>query len=265
MIVAAGYIAAILIGISLGLIGGGGSILTIPVLVYLFGVPPLSATGYSLFIVGCTSMVGAVKNYRSKHVNIKTALAFSAVSTITVLVVRKFLLHIIPDHLFTVGNYIITKSFMTMVLFAMLMIFAAIKMIAGEPPKDCPECATKFQVDKIIFSGLCIGLLTGLLGAGGGFLIIPMLIFLFRLPVKMAIGTSLLIIAINNLLGFTGDVIHTTINWSLLLPITVVAVTGIFIGSKLGEKINGNKLRKGFGWFVIIVGIYIIIKEFTSF
>lgn len=264
MITIAGYIAASLIGISLGLIGGGGSILTIPVLVYLFGVQPLLATGYSLFIVGSTSLVGAVKNYRKGNVNVKTAIAFSIVSTLTVLITRKFLLHIIPDHLFTLGGYTITKSLMTMILFAVVMIIAATKMITGQQPADCPECAAKLQPEKIIYSGIGIGLLTGLLGAGGGFLIIPALIFLFRLPVKQAIGTSLLIIAINNLLGFTGDIFHTTINWFLLLSVTTVAVAGIFIGAKLGEKMQGEKLKKGFGWFVLVMGIYIIIKEIAA-
>lgn len=264
MITAAGYIAAILIGISLGLIGGGGSILTIPVLVYLFGVEPLLATGYSLFIVGSTSLVGAIKNYRKGNVNVKTALLFSLISTITVLVTRKFLLHIIPDELFTISGYMVTKSLMTILLFAVVMMIAAVKMIAGEQPEECPECATKVQPGKLLYSGIGIGLLTGLLGAGGGFLIIPSLIFLFRLSVKQAIGTSLLIIAINNLLGFTGDIFHTTVNWSLLLPVTAVAVAGIFIGSKLGEKIQGEKLKKGFGWFVLVMGIYIIIKEITA-
>lgn len=264
MLTITGYIAASLIGISLGLIGGGGSILTIPVLVYLFGVQPLLATGYSLFIVGSTSLVGAVKNYRKGNVNVKTAISFSIISTITVLVTRKFLLHIIPENLFLVAGYTVTKSLMTMILFAVVMIIAATKMITGEQPEECVECREKLQTGKIIYSGIGIGLLTGLLGAGGGFLIIPALIFLFRLSVKQAIGTSLLIIAINNLLGFTGDIFHTTINWVLLLTVTAVAVAGIFIGSRLGEKIHGEKLKKGFGWFVLIMGIYIIIKEISA-
>ena len=264
MITTAGYIAASLIGISLGLIGGGGSILTIPVLVYLFGVQPLLATGYSLFIVGSTSLVGAVKNYRKGNVHIKTAVAFSIISTITVLITRKFLLHIIPDTLFIIAGCAITKSLMTMLLFALVMMIAAIKMITGEQPEENPACSLTHQYRKIIYSGVGIGLLTGLLGAGGGFLIIPALIFLFCLPVKQAIGTSLLIISINNLLGFTGDIFHTTINWGLLLSVTAVAVLGIFIGSKIGEKIHGEKLKKGFGWFVLIMGIYILIKEIAA-
>jgi uncharacterized membrane protein YfcA len=259
----AGYIAASLIGISLGLIGGGGSILTIPVLVYLFGVQPLLATGYSLFIVGSTSLVGAVKNYYKGNVNVKTAVYFSIVSTITILITRKFFLHIIPENLFTIAGYTVTKSLMTMILFAVVMMIAAVKMITGEE-REPLVCSTKLQTAKIIYSGIGIGLLTGFLGAGGGFLIIPALIFLFCLPVKQAIGTSLLIISINNLLGFTGDIFHTTINWGLLLPITAVAVLGIFAGSKIGEKIHGERLKTGFGWFVLIMGMYIIIREIIS-
>ena len=251
-------------GTSGGLIGGGGSILTIPVLVYLFGVQPLVATGYSLFIVGSTSLVGAIKNYRKGFVDIKTALYFSIASTITVLITRKFLLHIIPDNLFSIGGLVITKSLLTMILFAVVMLFAAVKMIVGKPPEEDKDHLFKAATGKIIFIGISIGLLTGLLGAGGGFLIIPALIFLFHLPVKEAIGTSLMIISINSLIGFTGDIIHTTVNWSLLLPITVMAVAGIFIGTKLGEKIHGEKLKKGFGWFVLVMGIYILIKEISA-
>jgi len=259
----AGYIASVLIGISLGLIGGGGSILTIPVLVYLFGVQPLLATGYSLFIVGSTSLVGAVKNYRKGLVHVETAVYFSITSTIVVLITRKFLLHIIPDHLFAVNGWLITKSLLTMILFAAVMLIAAVKMITGKNPAEDINQTRKHSISKIIISATGIGLLTGLLGAGGGFLIIPALIFLFHLPVKEAIGTSLMIIAINSLIGFTGDIIHTTVNWGLLLPITAFAVAGIFIGSKIGEKMEGDKLKKGFGWFVLVMGIYILVKEIS--
>lgn len=260
----AGYIAAVLIGISLGLIGGGGSILTIPVLVYLFGVQPIAATGYSLFIVGSSSFIGAIKNYRKGLVNVPTAIYFSIASTITVMITRKFLLHIIPDQLFTIGSWVITKSLFTMLLFAVVMIIAATKMINSKEPEACATLEYKPVFTKILPAGLGIGLLTGLLGAGGGFLIIPALIFHFHLPVKKAIGTSLMIISINSLIGFAGDIFHTTVNWNLLLPITAVAAVGIFIGTKLGEKIQGEKLKKGFGWFVLIMGIYVLIKEVSA-
>lgn len=256
----AGYLAASLIGISLGLIGGGGSILTIPVLVYLFGIQPLVATGYSLFIVGSTSLVGAIRNLRKGMVNMQTAVYFSIISTITVLFTRKFLLNIIPDKLFSIGHFAVSKSLVTMLLFAVVMVAAALKMIKSKPIVDL-HLAGKTPVSKIFLNAIGIGLLTGLLGAGGGFLIIPVLIFSFHLPVKEAIGTSLMIIAINNLLGFTGDVFHTQINWILLLTVTAMSIAGIFVGTALSHKIHGDKLKKGFGWFVLVMGIYIIIRE----
>lgn len=256
----AGYFAASLIGVSLGLIGGGGSILTIPVLVYLFGVQPLVATGYSLFIVGSTSLVGAIRNLRKGMVNMQTAIYFSIISTITVLLTRKFLLHFIPDNLFNIEGFAVTKSLLTMLLFGVVMLAAAFKMIRGKPIID-PHKEGKAPIGKIFVNAIGIGLLTGLLGAGGGFLIIPVLIFSFHLPVREAIGTSLMIIAINNLLGFSGDIFHTDINWPLLLTVTAMAIAGIFAGTALSHKIHGDKLKKGFGWFVLIMGIYIIARE----
>jgi uncharacterized membrane protein YfcA len=259
----AGYLAASFIGIALGLVGGGGSILTIPVLVYLFGIQPLAATGYSLFIVGSTSLVGAIRNFRKGLVDMQTAIYFSIISTITVLFTRKFLLGIIPDDLFSVGSFAVSKSLLTMLLFAMVMILAAIKMIKGKPIID-PHKESKIPVSKIFINAISIGLLTGLLGAGGGFLIIPVLIFSFHLHVREAIGTSLMIIAINNLIGFTGDVFHTNINWMVLLTVTAMAVAGIFLGTALSHKIHGDKLKKGFGWFVLVMGFCIMLKELLS-
>jgi len=256
----AGYFAASLIGVSLGLIGGGGSILTIPVLVYLFGVQPLVATGYSLFIVGSTSLVGAIRNLRKGMVNMQTAIYFSIISTITVLFTRKFLLHVIPDNLFHIGSFAVTKSLLTMLLFATVMLAASLKMINGKPIID-PHIKGKASIAKIFSNAMGIGLLTGLLGAGGGFLIIPVLIFSFHLPVREAIGTSLMIIAINNLLGFSGDIFHTDINWPLLLTVTAMAIAGIFAGTALSHKIHGDKLTKGFGWFVLLMAFYIIFRE----
>lgn len=256
------YLAAAFIGISLGLIGGGGSILTMPVLVYLFGIGPLLATSYSLFIVGSTSLIGAVNNYRKGQVNLKAALFFGATSVITVFITRKFLVPIIPANVFSVNGVTLTSSLITMVLFGVLMLSAAISMIRGkgtqEPEKECKDCIRFF---KLLGYGLSIGLVTGLLGAGGGFLLIPALVFLIKLPMKMAIGTSLLIIAFNSLIGFAGDLGHFDIDWYFLIGITLIAVVGLFIGGLIGRKIPGNKLKKGFGWFVLLMGIYIILKE----
>lgn len=257
----AGYLAALLIGVSLGLIGGGGSILTIPVLVYLFNIQPTLATGYSLFIVGCSSLAGAYKNYRRGNINFKAALYFGMASIITVVLIRKLLLPVIPEHLFMIGQFAVSKSLVTMLLFACVMIIASQSMIRKPMDASKHDVHQPVQLGKALFRGLEVGILTGLLGAGGGFIIIPVLVFSFHLPMKKAIGTSLLIIAMNSLFGFAGDLSHHIFNWQLLIPLTLIAVTGTFIGRKLGESVPGERLKKWFGWFVRIMGIYIIIHE----
>jgi uncharacterized membrane protein YfcA len=257
-----GYMAAVLIGISLGLIGGGGSILTVPVLVYLFGVDATLATSYSLFIVGATSLVGAYKNYTKGFVDIKTALLFGAASITTVLLTRRFVIPLIPDTIWTSGSMVITKSFLTMVLFASLMLMASFSMIGGG--KKTEEHTTNDGgnvLPSLILYGIGIGLVTGLLGAGGGFLLIPALVLLLRLPMKNAVGTSLFIIALNSLIGFTGDLGRALIDWTFLLTLTAISVVGIIVGTELSKKVPGSKLKTGFGWFVMIMAVYILIKE----
>jgi len=255
-----GYIAALLIGLSLGLIGGGGSILTIPVLVYLFGLSPSIATGYSLFIVGCSSLAGAWKNYRKGNIHFKAAFYFGITSIITVVLIRKLLIPVLPEHFFMIGSFVVTKSLITMLLFAIVMIVASLNMIRKQVVKTDPN-DHHIHLTKALIRGVEVGILTGLLGAGGGFLIIPILIFSFHLPMKDAIGTSLLIIAMNSLFGFAGDLFHQHFDWRLLLPITAISITGTFIGRRLGQDLPGEKLKKWFGWFVLIMGIYIIIHE----
>jgi len=257
-----GYLASALIGISLGLIGGGGSILTVPVMVYLFGVPPLLATSYSLFIVGTTSLIGSINNFRKGQINMKAALFFGAASIITVFITRKFLVPLIPKEIMTIGGFTVTESFLTMMLFGVLMLLASISMIRDKngagPEEECTDCIRFF---KLLGYGISIGLVTGFLGAGGGFLLIPALVFIIKLPMKKAIGTSLLIIALNSLIGFLGDLGHFNIDWNFLLTITLIAVAGIFIGGLVSKKITGEKLKKSFGWFVLIMGVYIISRE----
>lgn len=257
-----GYVASLLIGISLGLIGGGGSVLTVPVMVYLFGLQPILAVSYSLFVVGSTSLVGALNSIRKQQVNVPAALLFGASSVVTVFLTRKFLMPVIPERIASIGNIVITESVLTMVLFAVLMLFASISMIYNKKvvseEKECPNC---IRFVNLALYGVGIGLVTGLLGAGGGFLLIPALVLLLRLPMKKAVGTSLLIIAVNSLIGFLGDLGHFSIDWFFLLKITTIAIIGIFIGSTISKKISGSKLRKGFGWFVLVMGIYIMLKE----
>lgn len=257
----AGYIASLVIGISLGLIGGGGSILTVPVLVYLFNVEPILATAYSLFIVGFSSLVGAFPKYRQGMVNLKTALIFGIPSIAAVFATRKFIVPLIPVEVFTIGEFVVTRNILMMLLFAVLMVFASVSMIREKSGNDEEPAVQKFNYPLILLEGAVVGMLTGLVGAGGGFLIIPALVLLSKLPMKQAVGTSLLIIAAKSLIGFTGDLSHFSMDWKLLLVVTTLAVAGIFVGNALNRKIDGDKLKKGFGWFVLVMGIYIIIKE----
>jgi uncharacterized membrane protein YfcA len=259
-----GLFASTLIGISLGLIGGGGSILTVPVLVYLFNVDPVLATAYSLFIVGLSSLVGAFPKYKSGMIDLKTAVVFGIPSIISVFITRKVLVPSIPETLFSVGELAFTKALAMMLLFAILMVAASVSMIRDKKKEETESTAPRiFNYPMILLEGTVVGMLTGLVGAGGGFLIIPALVMLSKLPMKQAVGTSLLIIAAKSLIGFTGDVMENSKNmdWTLLGVVTALAVLGIFIGNQLSKKIDGAALKKGFGWFVLVMGLYIIIKE----
>lgn len=257
-----GYIASIAIGIALGLIGGGGSILTVPVLVYLMGVGAVEATAYSLFIVGFTSAVGSITYFKNKLVNIKTAIIFGIPSIIAVFMTRAYIVPAIPKEVFTIGEFVVTKSILMMLLFAVLMIAASYSMIKKyKKSTDENEGKQKFNYPLILIEGAIVGVFTGLVGAGGGFLIIPALVILSKLPMKEAVGTSLVIIAAKSLIGFFGEGGETVIDWTLIGTVTAFAVVGIFIGSFLSKKIDGAKLKPAFGWFVLVMGIYIIIKE----
>ncbi len=256
----AGFFAAFIIGITLGLIGGGGSILTIPVLVYLFHIPATIATGYSLFIVGISSLAGSYNSFKKGNIDLKAVAYFGISSILTVVLIRRLLIPIIPEHLFTIGAFAISRSFLTMILLAIVMILASFNMIFKPTPKYSHQ-DQDMHYGKALLRGLEIGILTGLLGAGGGFLIIPVLIFSFHLSMKKAVGTSLLIIALNALFGFASDLSHYEIHWQLLLTLTSIAVAGTFVGNFLGLKISGEKLKKGFGIFVLISGCYIILHE----
>jgi hypothetical protein len=261
-----GYVAALLIGLSLGLIGGGGSILTVPVLAYLFGFNPVMATAYSLFVVGSTSLAGSYSFYRRGLVSLKTALIFGVPSMAMVYITRKFIVPAIPEAIFTVGDFEVTKGILIMVLFAALMVFASFSMIKGRKKimsdlKSDEVEEQKFNYPAILLEGAIVGFLTGLVGAGGGFLIIPALVIFSKLDMKLAVGTSLLIIAAKSLVGFLGDVANYEIDWTFLLIFTAISVVGIFLGSALSKKIEGDKLKKGFGYFVLVMGVYILIKE----
>lgn len=255
-----GYIASLFIGVSLGLIGGGGSILTVPVLVYLFGISPTLGISYSLFVVGFTSLIGAINNYCKGLVNFKTALLFGSSSITTVFITRKFIIPHVPDVFFKIGSFQVTHALFVMVVFAILMLAASISMIKNNKPAPNANDTTK-KKPMLLFYGILIGLVTGFLGAGGGFLLIPALVILMKLPMKEAIGTSLLIISLNSLIGFVGDIGRHPIEWKFLLIVTGIAIIGVFAGGFFNQKVNANKLKKGFGLFVLIMGIYILTRE----
>jgi uncharacterized membrane protein YfcA len=257
-----GYFLAVIVGISLGLIGSGGSILTVPILVYIMAVEPVLATAYSLFIVGSTALVGGIKSALLKKVDFKTVIIFGIPSIASVYLTRAFLVPLLPEVIFTIGKVEFTKPMALMLLFAIVMIMASVSMIKPSKVVEDENSPMKYNLPLILLEGLLVGVLTGLVGAGGGFLIIPALVLLAKMPMKLAVGTSLFIIAAKSLIGFLGDLEgNQVIDWNLLLLFTFASIIGIFIGIYLSKKIHGAKLKTGFGWFVLLMGIYIILKE----
>lgn len=255
-----GYFLAILIGISLGLVGSGGSILTVPVLVYFFHIDPILATTYSLCIVGVSSIAGVISKYKQKLLDAKIILIFGIPSMVGVLVSRKWILPTIPQNFELFGLMDITKSGFVMLFFATLMLASALSMILSKKNVEGVETKPNYGLTLIIV-GLVEGIVTGIVGAGGGFLIIPALVILGKLPMKKAIASSLFIITIKSLFGFAGDLTHTTVDFYLLASIIVLATGGIILGNFLNNKIDGTKLKKGFGWFVLAMSIFIFIEQ----
>ena len=255
-----GVIGALLIGIVLGLTGGGGSILTVPILVYVLSVNPITSTAYSLFVVGSTALVGTIRNAQKGMIEYKTAFVFAIPAFIAVFLTRKFIIPSIPDVIFNFNDFVFTKDLSIMIFFAILMFFASISMIKVRKEVKIKKDIV-FNYPLIIIEGFVVGILTGLVGAGGGFLIIPALVLFANLPMKRAVATSLLIIAVKSLIGFLGDFGNIDINWSFLLSFTSISVLGIIVGIWLNNFIDGKKLKKLFGYFVLLMSIFIIIKE----
>ncbi|UXE65491.1 MAG: sulfite exporter TauE/SafE family protein [Chryseotalea sp. WA131a] len=254
-----GYIAAIFIGFLLGLLGGGGSILSIPILVYIFKLDAVTASAYSLFIVGTTSLAGAVPKYRDHLVNLRTGFLFGIPSIITIFLTRKFIVPALPEIIVSFENFVITKRLFLLGLFAILMVLASVSMIRGR--REIHPSRKKHNTLLIIVEGTLIGFLTGLVGAGGGFLIIPALVLLTGLPMKTATGTSLFIIALNSLTGFLGDLLNRPMDWQFLLIITSIAIVGVHFGNVMSRQISGIKLKKVFGWFTLAMGCWILVRE----
>jgi uncharacterized membrane protein YfcA len=248
------------VGVVLGMLGGGGSILSIPILVYLFNVEPVLAQAYSLFIVGVTSLVGAIPKYRENLVSLKTGFIFGIPSIGAIFATRHWIVPAIPAIIFDASDFDFTKRELLLGIFALLMVLASFRLIRN--PRETSSDNRKFRAFLVVIEGTLIGFLTGLVGAGGGFLIIPALVFLTGLPFKTAVGTSLFIIAINSLTGFAGDLLNTAMAWQFLLTISGLAVVGILIGNYFSRWITAFYLRKTFGWVTLVVGAWILIKEF---
>jgi len=259
-----GYISALIIGISLGLIGGGGSILAVPVLAYLFSVNEKVATAYSLFIVGASALVGGLKQHLKGYVDWRTAVVFGIPAIVGVTVVRHYVVPALPDVLFTIGDFDFTRRMAMFGLFAILMIPAAFSMLKKR--KECPEKndgKVSYNYPLILIEGLLVGAITGMIGAGGGFLIIPALVILANIKMKVAVGTSLIIIAFKSLMGFfLGDALTMDVDWVFLSIFTLISLVGIFIGSYLSNFIDGQKLKKGFGYFILVMAVFIFYMEF---
>ena len=255
-----GYFSAIIIGLVMGLIGGGGSILSVPIFVYIFGFDAVTATALSLFVVGVTSSVGSIGFIRQKLVDFKTAFIFGIPSIFGVIFSRRLVLPNLPHYIIHKYGITLTKDMFLLLLFAILMLIASFKMIRKiERVRKRHDNETNYTV--LISQGLLVGIITGLIGAGGGFLIVPALVMLLGINMKRAVATSLFIISMNSILGFLSTLKMVTHDWNFLLIFSALSVVGIFIGIAISKKMDGRKLKPLFGWIVLVMGIFIIIKE----
>jgi uncharacterized membrane protein YfcA len=255
-------ILMVMVGITLGLLGSGGSILTLPILIYVTKIDPVTATSYTLFIVGISALMGSIGNAIKGLIDYKTAIYFGIPSLISVYFTRYFILPALPDKLFEIDKIIISKDVMIILLLSILMIISSLSMIRkNKIPKE-DKNISNLRIPLILIQGIIIGFITGFVGAGGGFLIVPALIFLCKLPVKKAVGTSLAIIAINTNIGFIGDLLQGIhLDWIRLSAFTISAILGTVLGLFISKVIKENQLKITFGWFVLIMGVFIFVKE----
>lgn len=258
-----GYSLGLLMGVILGLIGAGGSALTMPIMVYIFHINPILASSYSLFIVGLTSLFGSFTHIKNKNVNWSFVLQFGIPSIITIFLTRSFLLPKLPNVLFVVDEFLFTKDILVLLLFSIVMIAASFSMIRKSIVTDESQEINKKNIQlKMSLTGIYVGLITGLVGAGGGFLIIPALVITGKLPMKRATATSLMIITINSILGFIFDKYGIRrIDWLHMAIFATLAIIGIYIGIRLSRKISSQQLKPMFGWFILAMGVFIILQQ----
>lgn len=260
-----GYLAFIFMGLSLGMIGGGGSILTVPILVYLLKIDPILSTAYSLFVVGSTALVGGFFYLKRGEVDLRTGAIFALPSFVAVYLVRSLVVPNLPEQVVSLGGFHFTKSLLVMAIFAILMLLASSSMIRKTKTSQGVEMSPVMKFLVIALEGFLVGGVTGFVGAGGGFLIIPALVVLVGLPMRIAVGTSLLIISAKSLVGFTGDLQHQAyIDWTLLWTVTGIAIVGLLIGTQLSSRVSDEKLKTGFGYFTLVMGTLILIDQIAK-
>ncbi|MBO9667545.1 MAG: sulfite exporter TauE/SafE family protein [Bdellovibrio sp.] len=256
-----GYFGATLIGISLGFLGGGGSILAVPLLVYIFKIPASNATLYSLFIVGLTSLIGFSRAALREQVSLRALFSFAVPSLLGVLLVRRILLPLMPVS-FDLGVLSFSKDTLIMTAFAVVMLLASLAMIR---PQKSSAAEAPDPWSRAMAKALGVGAVTGFVGAGGGFLIVPALVVMSRIPMKVAVGTSLGVIAFNSLIGFAGDAMGgISIDYFFLVKLSVLAVAGLFLGSYWGQNTSEKSLKPLFGYFTLVVGALIFMAQFSK-
>ncbi|WP_209023064.1 sulfite exporter TauE/SafE family protein [Sphingobacterium sp. CZ-2] len=257
-----GCILAIIVGITLGMIGSGGTILTVPILVYIMGVDPVLATTYSLFAIGITSFIGGTRGIIKKEADIKKVFSFGLPSLIVVFLTRSFILPLVPE-VIHIGPYAIQQNVALMIVFSFVMLASSISMIrTAQKGIETPKVAHVVPLEIIILQGAFVGLITGLVGAGGGFLIIPALVNFYFLPMRKAVATSLIIITINSFFGVLGDIEKfAEFDWKLLGFYTAGTVLGIFIGFAFADKVSNKSLKISFGYMILLIGAYILVRE----
>lgn len=261
-----GYAGAFAIGLVMGTTGSGGSAMAVPIFNYLFLMDMHSTTAHSLFVVGMSASAGVLLNLRKHRLDWQLSFLFAIPMAITVYLVRRFLLPSIPDVLFHLPTYelTITRDLTIMVLFGVLMAIAAILTIKDGKAKIPVQQEIKKHPLPVLFFGMLIGVITGITGTGGGFLIVPVLVVFLRLPIKKAIAISLMIIALKSFMGFIGDVGSVEIDWILLLSFTAISLTGMTIGIQSSHLIAEKNLKKGFGYVVLGISLLVLCKEMVQ-
>ncbi|MDM1295458.1 sulfite exporter TauE/SafE family protein [Sphingobacterium sp. N143] len=261
-----GFILAVLVGLSMGLMGSGGSILTLPIFVYLFHIEPQYALDYSLFSIGILALIGSIRPLKKNEINLKTTAIFLVPSLFSVYLTKRYLLAAIPEQ-FNLAGVEISRNHTIMLLFSAVIIISASAMVTQRKQvKTVAVIMNSVQIAKITLVGFLVGIMTGLVGAGGGFIIVPALVLLIGIPLKQAIATSLFIIGLNASFGLVANYqLMEHINWPILILFTLITLIGLQIGSKWKERLDTIKLKGIFGYFLLGIGTLILISEIFQF